>query len=50
MITRGVPFTLYCLFIANEDTRYFFWGGGGGGGGWGVIEFLFRYVLLLVFV
>ena len=27
MITRGVPFTLYCSFIASEDTGYFVWGG-----------------------
>ena len=33
MIIRGVPFTLYCLFIASGDTGYFVWGGGGGGGG-----------------
>ena len=49
MITKGVPFTLYCLFIASGDTEYFVWGGGGGGVGV-VIEFLFRYVLLFVFV
>ena len=35
MIPRGVPFTLYCLFIASGDTGYFVWGGGGGGGGVG---------------
>ena len=29
--TRGVIFTLYCSFIASEDTRYFCLGGGGGG-------------------
>ena len=33
MITKGVPFTLYCLFIASGDTEYFVWGGGGGVGG-----------------
>ena len=31
MSTRGVPFTLYCFFIASGDTGYFVWGGGGGG-------------------
>ena len=31
-ITRGVIFTLYCSFLASEDTGYFFFGGGGGGG------------------
>ena len=35
-ITRGVTFTLYCYFIASEDTGYFCLGGGGGGGGGGV--------------
>ena len=30
VITRGVPFTLYCSFIASEDTGYFVWGGEGG--------------------
>ena len=49
MITRGVPFTLYCLFIASGDTGYFVWGGGGGGEGV-VIEFLFSYVLIFVLV
>ena len=32
-ITRGVIFTLYCYFIASEDTGYFCLGGGGGGVG-----------------
>ena len=30
-IPRGVIFTLYCYFIASEDTGYFLFGGGGGG-------------------
>ena len=36
-LTRGVPFTLSCSFIASEDTGYFCLGGGGGGGGGGVV-------------
>ena len=36
LITRGVLFTLYCSFVASEDTGFFFFFFlGGGGGGWG---------------
>ena len=36
-ITRGVIFTLYCSFLASEDTGYFCLGGGGGG--WVILGF-----------
>ena len=52
MITRGVPSTLYCFFIASGDTGYFVWGGGGGGGGgWGGVsgDLVFYFRICVVF-
>ena len=45
MITRGVPFPLYCFFIANGDTGYFVWGGGGGVSG----DLVFYFRICVVF-
>ena len=50
MITRGVPFTFIVCLLPVGTLGILFGGGGGGGGVWVVIEFLFSYVLIFVFV